>query len=122
MSLVWAVGSGPAGRGRRCRRVIAGAATVSLVGRRRLTPGFAFGVALWGIPLVAIAVVSAAVPVIVFLAIAGVGYAFMDVSGRTLLQRAVDETALGRVFACSRPGSWPRGRSVRRSLPSRSAR
>ena len=95
--------------------VIGGAATVSLVGRRRLTPGFAFGVALWGIPLVAIAAVLAPVPVIVFLAIAGVGFAFMDVSGRTLLQRAVDESALGRVFGLLEAGfmaAWAIGSAI----------
>jgi MFS family permease len=86
--------------------LMGGAATISLAGRSRLTPGFAFGVALWGIPLVAIAIVLAPVPVIAFLAIAGVGYAFMDVSGRTLLQRAVDERTLGRVFGLLEAGLW----------------
>ena len=95
--------------------VIGGAATVALVGRSRLTPGFAFGVALWGVPLVAIAVVLAPAPVVVFLAIAGVGYAFMDVSGRTLLQRAVDESALGRVFGLLEAGfmaAWAIGSAI----------
>jgi MFS family permease len=95
--------------------VMGGAATVSLVGRSRLTPGFAFGVALWGIPLVAIAIVLAPVPVIAFLAIAGVGYAFMDVSGRTLLQRAVDERTLGRVFGLLEAGfmaAWAIGSAI----------
>ena len=95
--------------------VIGGAATISLVGRSRLTPGFSFGVALWGIPLVAIAIVLAPVPVIVFLAIAGIGYAFMDVSGRTLLQRAVDERTLGRVFGLLEAGfmaAWAIGSAI----------
>src|SRR5262245_47621163 len=95
--------------------VIGGAATVSLVGRSRLTPGFAFGVSLWGFPLVAIAVLLAPVPVIVCLSVAGVGYAFMDVSGRTLLQRAVDERALGRVFGLLEAGfmaAWAIGSAI----------
>ena len=95
--------------------VIGGAATVSLVGRSRLTPGFALGVALWGIPLVAVAVVLAPVPVIVFLAIAGIGFSFMDVSGRTLLQRAVDESTLGRVFGLLEAGfmaAWAIGSAI----------
>jgi MFS family permease len=95
--------------------LMGGAATISLAGRSRLTPGFAFGVALWGIPLVAIAIVLAPVPVIAFLAIAGVGYAFMDVSGRTLLQRAVDERTLGRVFGLLEAGfmaAWAIGSAI----------
>ena len=95
--------------------VIGGAATISLVGRSRLTPGFAFGVALWGTPLVAIAGVLAPVPVIAFLAVAGIGYAFMDVSGRTLLQRAVDESTLGRVFGLLEAGfmaAWAIGSAI----------
>jgi MFS family permease len=95
--------------------LIGGAATITLVGRSRLTPGFAFGVALWGIPLVAIAAVLAPVPVMVFLAIAGTGYAFMDVSGRTLLQRAVDESTLGRVFGLLEAGfmaAWAIGSAI----------
>ena len=95
--------------------VIGGAATVLLVGRSRLTPSFALGVALWGIPLVSIALLLAPAPVIVFLAIAGVGFAFMDVSGRTLLQRAVDESALGRVFGLLEAGfmaAWAIGSAL----------
>lgn len=68
-----------------------------------------------GIPLVAIAIVLAPVPVIVLLAIAGVVYAFMDVSGRTLLQRAVDERTLGRVFGLLEAGfmaAWAIGSAI----------
>ena len=52
---------------------------------------------------------------IVFLAIAGIGYAFMDVSGRTLLQRAVDERTLGRVFGLLEAGfmaAWAIGSAI----------
>lgn len=95
--------------------VIGGAATVSLVGRARLTPAFALGVGLWGVPLVAIAVLLVPVWVIVLLAIAGAGFAFMDVSGRTLLQRAVDEEVLGRVFGLLESGfmaAWAIGSAI----------
>jgi hypothetical protein len=84
--------------------VIGGVSTVTLVGRRSLAPAFAFGVALWGVSIVVIGLVLAPVPVVAMLAIAGFGLSFLDVSGRTLLQRAVSDEALGRVFGVLESG------------------
>ena len=58
-----------------------------------------------GVPLVAV----------VLLAIAGAGLSFLDVSGRTLLQRTVSDEALGRVFGLLESGymaAWAIGSSV----------
>jgi MFS family permease len=94
--------------------LVGGLATVALVGRQRLAPSFVFGVVLWGAPLVVLGVTGAAVLVVLLLAVAGAGLAFLDVSGRTLLQRTVSDEALGRVFGLLESGymaAWAIGSS-----------
>ena len=81
-----------------------GLATLALVGRQRLAPAFVFGVVLWGVPLVVLGVAGAPILVVVLLAAAGAGLTFLDVSGRTLLQRTVSDEALGRVFGLVESG------------------
>ncbi len=74
------------------------AAAVVLVGRRRLIPAFSLGVLLWSLPLLGIAALLLPLPVAVMLAVAGAGFTVLDVAARTLLQRAVPDELLGRVF------------------------
>jgi MFS family permease len=78
--------------------LVGGACAVVLVGRRRLAPAFALGIALWSAPLVVIGLFLAPAPTIAMLAVSGAGFSLLDVSGRTLLQRAVPDEMLGRVF------------------------
>jgi MFS family permease len=78
--------------------LLGAAATVVLVGRRRLAPAVAVGMLVTGIPLVAIALVTLPLVAWLLLALAGVGKAFVDVSGRTLLQRSVESGVLSRIF------------------------
>jgi len=95
--------------------LLGGLATLALVGRRRLAPSFVFGVLLWGLPLVVLGVTGAPVVVVLLLAAAGSGLTFLDVSGRTLLQRTVSEEALGRVFGLVESGymaAWAIGSSA----------
>ena len=73
-------------------------AATSLARRRRLSRSFAFGLSLWGLPLVAAAVWPQTGVVLGAMAVAGVGNAVLDVSGFTLIQRLVDDRLLGRVF------------------------
>lgn len=73
-------------------------AALSLAGMRRLSPAFIGGVALWGAPLVLIGLTSNAPLAIVFLAIAGAGNSLVNVSTFTLIQRAVPDDVLARVF------------------------
>lgn len=72
-----------------------------LVGRGDLARWFGVGVALWGLPLVAIGVAPQLSAVIVLLAIVGIGNALVDVGVFTLLARLADDSvlALARVFA-----------------------
>ncbi len=75
---------------------IAGAA---LVGRRRMASGFGLGLVLCGVPLVVIGVAPSVVPTILLLAILGIGVTIVDFSAVTLLQRAIHEDALAKVFS-----------------------
>jgi hypothetical protein len=95
--------------------VLGGMATLSLVGRRRLAPAFLLGVTLWGVPLMFLGLAGETPVVLVLLAAAGSGLTFLDVSGRTLLQRIVSDDALGRVFGVLESGymaAWALGSSV----------
>ena len=72
--------------------------SLSLTGARRLSPAFLFGVVLLGLPLVALGLwQSIAVAVLAF-ALMGAGSAVVDISGLTIVQRAVTEDVLARVF------------------------
>lgn len=78
--------------------LLGAAATVVLIGRRRMTPGVMLGVLLTGVPLILVAVAGGPLMAFMLLALSGAGKAFFDVAGRTLLQRAVDDAVLSRVF------------------------
>jgi MFS family permease len=71
---------------------------VSLVGRRRLSPVMALGLALWGVPIAVVGLLPAPGVALAMLAVVGVGNTLVDVAGYTLLQRAVPDEVLGRVF------------------------
>ena len=73
-------------------------AALSLAGARRLSTPFIVGVVLMGLPLVAIGLWSNLVVAIVVLALLGVGSSLVDVSGLTLVQRAVPDDVMARVF------------------------
>jgi Cyclic nucleotide-binding domain/Major Facilitator Superfamily len=74
------------------------AVTLGLVGVRGLGTAFAFGLVLWGLPLVLFGAWPATGAALVFLGLLGVGNTLVDVSGLTLLQRTAPEEVLGRVF------------------------
>jgi|SoiMetStandDraft_5_1073268.scaffolds.fasta_scaffold01516_2 MFS family permease len=73
-------------------------AALSLAGMRRLSPAFIGGVVLWGLPLVAIGIWSEPGVAIVLLAVVGAGNSLVDVAAFTLIQRAVPDEVLARVF------------------------
>jgi MFS family permease len=78
---------------------VAGAVlALALVGRRRLAADFGLGLILWGVPIALIGVFPDLVPVLVLLAVVGVGNTIGDVAGLTLLQRAIPDEVLARVF------------------------
>ena len=78
--------------------IVGGAVTVALVGRRRLAPPLLLGVAVWGTAFVLLGVQSTTVGAFVLLGVSGAARSLVDVSGRSLLQRVCDPTALARVF------------------------
>jgi MFS family permease len=84
--------------------LLGGAFAVVLVGRSRLSPAFALGVALWSLPLIVIGLLLAPVPTLLMLAVSGAGFSLLDVSGRTLLQRLIPDEMLGRVFGVLESG------------------
>ena len=73
-------------------------AAVALVGRRRLASPFGIGLVLWGVPLALIGVFPDPPIALVLLAVIGVGNTIVDVAALTLLQRAVPDEVLARVF------------------------
>jgi MFS family permease len=73
-------------------------AALSLAGMRRLSPPFLAGVLLWGAPLILIGVWSEPALAIVLLAVVGAGNSLVDVAAFTLIQRAVPDDVLARVF------------------------
>jgi MFS family permease len=65
---------------------------------RRLAPGFALGLLLWGLPIALIGVWPNLWLAVLLLGLVGVGNTLVDVAGQTLLQRAVADEVLARAF------------------------
>ena len=78
--------------------VLGASASLALVGRRALAPALALGIALTGLPLALVAGVEVPWAAFALLAVSGMGKAFFDVAGRTLLQRTVRAEVLSRIF------------------------
>jgi MFS family permease len=78
---------------------LAGAAlALVLVGRRRLAAGLGVGLVVWGAPIALIGVWPSQAAALILLAVVGIGNTIVDVAGLTLLQRAVPDEVLARVF------------------------
>jgi MFS family permease len=78
--------------------------SAALIGRR-LTSNFLVGMLLWGVPIALIGVFPEPAPALFFLALVGLGNTLVDVSAFTLLQRAVPDDVLARVFGAVQ-GLW----------------
>jgi MFS family permease len=78
--------------------LLGGVLALSLTGARRLSPAFMFGVVLWGVPLIALGLWPAAGFALIMLGLVGVGNSLVDVAAFTLVQRAVPDDVLARVF------------------------
>jgi MFS family permease len=79
--------------------IIGGILVAALIGRGRLARDFTVGLALWGVPLLALAAWPRPEVALAALAVVGIGNTLVDVGGDTLLQRAVPEEVLARAFA-----------------------
>lgn len=84
---------------------LVGAVVAAALIGRRLTTNFLFGIALWGIPIALIGVFPEPAPALIFLGLVGLGNTLVDVSAFTLLQRAVPDEVLARVFGAVQ-GLW----------------
>jgi MFS family permease len=78
--------------------LLGSAATITLIGRKRLSTAIGVGALVTGVPLAFMTVVPAPAQAVILLMASGMGRAFVDVGGRTLLQRAVRDEVLSRVF------------------------
>ena len=78
--------------------LVGGVFALSLTGARRLGPPFVFGVLLWGVPLILIGIWPNTVSTLLLLGAVGFGNSFVDVAAFTLIQRAVPDEILARVF------------------------
>jgi len=78
--------------------IVGGVLALALTGARRLSPAFMFGVVLWGAPLILLGIVPTTFAALILLALIGLGNSFVDVATFTLVQRAVPDHILARVF------------------------
>jgi MFS family permease len=96
-------GSGDSGVGvfQACNGIgglIGGFLTFGLVRRRRLSSNFSVGLALFGLPLVLLAVVPEFALALVLFATVGIANTMVDVAASTLMQRGVPDDVLSRAF------------------------
>jgi MFS family permease len=78
--------------------LIGGFLTFGLVRRRRLSWNFGVGLALFGLPLVVLAVVPELFLAVALFAIVGIANTMVDVAASTLMQRGVPDDVLSRAF------------------------
>jgi hypothetical protein len=78
--------------------VLGAVGAIGLIGRRRLGRAFGLGTALWGVPIALAALWDSEGGTLVLLGVVGLANTVVDVAGFTLLQRAVPDAVLARVF------------------------
>lgn len=78
--------------------VLGAVVSLALLARRRLASDFMFGIVLWGLPLVFIGFWPDPALAFLLVGLVGVGETLVEVAGPTLLQRAVPNEVLARVF------------------------
>ena len=71
---------------------------LTLTGATRLSPAFLVGLVVTGLPLVVLGLWQEVGVALLVFGVMGVGNSFVDVSGLTLVQRAVPDEVLARVF------------------------
>ena len=77
---------------------IGAVAALSLTGASRLSPAFLAGMVIVGLPLIAIGIWPEVLVAVIVLGLMGFGNSLTDVSGLTLVQRAVSDDVMARVF------------------------
>lgn len=79
--------------------LVAAIASIGAAGSARLGTLFGAGIAMWGVPLVLVALLTSSYVTVGAFAIVGAANALVDVTGFTLLQRLVPDQTLARVLA-----------------------
>jgi MFS family permease len=78
--------------------IVGGALTFALAGRRRLAPALAAGAMTVGLAIVVLGGTTSATAAAMLLAVTGMGFAIVDVTGLTMLQRVARDRALARLL------------------------
>src|SRR4051794_26741925 len=78
---------------------VAAMASIGAAGSARLGTLFGAGIAMWGVPLVLIGVLTNSYVAVGAFAVIGAANALVDVTGFTLLQRLIPDQTLARVLA-----------------------
>jgi len=78
--------------------LVGGFVALMLATRGRLAVDFGFGVLLWSAPLVLIVASPRLAPVLVTMALLGLGNSLVDINAFTIMQRLVPDEVMGRVF------------------------
>jgi MFS family permease len=75
-----------------------GFVALMLAARGRLAVDFGFGVMLWSAPLLIVVAFPSLAPVLVVMALLGLGNSLVDINAFTIMQRLVSDEIMGRVF------------------------
>lgn len=78
--------------------LLGGFIALMLATRGRLAVNFGVGVLLWAAPLLLVVAWPSLAPVLVVMAVLGVGNSLVDINAFTIMQRLVSDEVMGRVF------------------------
>jgi MFS family permease len=78
--------------------LVGAVAALALTGVRRLSPPFLLGSLAWGLPLIVVGLWPELAVALVLFGVLGLGNSISDVAGLTIVQRAVPDDVLARVF------------------------
>ena len=79
--------------------IVGALVAAALLGRRRIASDFGLGLVLCGAPIILVAAVPGTAVALVLLAVLGTGVTIVDFAAVTLLQRAIPDIVLARVFS-----------------------
>ena len=78
--------------------ILGGFVAIGRATARKLATDFGVGVIFWALPLLLVAIVPAAAPAFLAMAVIGFANPIVDVNASTILQRLTPDAVLGRVF------------------------
>jgi hypothetical protein len=78
--------------------LVGGFVALMLATRGRLAVDFGVGVIMWSAPLLIVVAFPSLAPVLIVMAILGLGNSLVDINAFTIMQRLVSDEVMGRVF------------------------